>query len=129
MLFIALVTESALLDFNFRTQRNFEKVSLTVSKYLNPELYFEYKSRIIGSACQLSSIANILTDFLGRFFSTIACLCNSSTISFLLIIVLLHLCRLFSKRPKTIFVLRKNKPSSFYHLCGIAYFCIARKWF
>jgi hypothetical protein len=37
-------------------------------KISNPELSFEYKSRIIKSACQLSSIANILTDFLENFF-------------------------------------------------------------
>jgi hypothetical protein len=39
------------------------------------------------------------------------------------------LCRLFSKRPKTIFVLRKNQLSSFYYACGIAYFYVSRKWF
>ncbi len=39
------------------------------------------------------------------------------------------MCRLFSKRPKTIFVLRKNQISSFYYLCGIAYFYVAGKWF
>jgi hypothetical protein len=40
-----------------------------------------------------------------------------------------YLCRIFSKQPKTIFVLRKNQLSLFYCLCGIAYFYIARKWF
>ncbi len=39
------------------------------------------------------------------------------------------LCRSFSKRPKTIFGLRKNQLSSFYYLCGIANFYVARKWF
>jgi ribosomal protein S18 acetylase RimI-like enzyme len=37
--------------------------------------------------------------------------------------------RLFSKRPKTIFVIRKNQLSSIHNLCGIADFYVARKWF
>jgi hypothetical protein len=41
----------------------------------------------------------------------------------------LKLCSLFSKRPRTISVIRKNQLSSFYYLCGIAYFYVARKWF
>jgi hypothetical protein len=40
-----------------------------------------------------------------------------------------YLCRLFSKRPKTIFVLRRNQISLINFLCGIAYFYAARKWF
>jgi hypothetical protein len=41
----------------------------------------------------------------------------------------MYLCRLFSKRPKTNFMLRKNQLSSIYNLCGIGYFYVTQKWF
>jgi hypothetical protein len=40
-----------------------------------------------------------------------------------------YLCRLFSKRPKTIFVLRKNQLCHKGNRMKIADFYVARKWF